>query len=275
MPVAVVTGASAGIGLETAKGLAKKNFDIILVSRSSKKLIAIKDELDEKYSIICDVFSYDLSLEKSIIEFHEEVVNKFRKIDVLINNAGAIFMDRTITVEGLEKTFALNHMSYFVLSNLFIESFDSIKVINVSSEAHRGIKLNLDDLQNSIGYFGWHAYKRSKLANIYLTYELARKYTDKDIIVNCLHPGLVNSDFANNNSLRYKIMSSLIKCFGISTREGALTSIYLATDENLENISGLYFDKCKPRKSSSISYNNEIGKFLWEYSHNIMKSNSK
>jgi|TARA_B100001939_G_scaffold240689_1_gene208186 retinol dehydrogenase-12 len=275
MPVAVVTGASAGIGLETAKGLAKKNFDLILVSRSSKKLIAIKDELEAKYSIICDVFSYDLSLVKSNIEFHEEVVNKFRKIDVLINNAGAIFMDRTITVEGLEKTFALNHMSYFVLSNLFIESFDSIKVINVSSEAHRGIKLNLDDLQNSIGYFGWHAYKRSKLANIYLTYELARKYTDKDIIVNCLHPGLVNSDFANNNSLRYKIMSSLIKCFGISTREGALTSIYLATDENLENISGLYFDKCKPRKSSSISYNNEIGKFLWEYSNNIMKSNSK
>ena len=275
MPVAVVTGASAGIGLETAKGLAKKNFDLILVSRSSKKLIAIKDELEAKYSIICDVFSYDLSLVKSNIEFHEEVVNKFRKIDVLINNAGAIFMDRTITVEGLEKTFALNHMSYFVLSNLFIESFNSIKVINVSSEAHRGIKLNLDDLQNSIGYFGWHAYKRSKLANIYLTYELARKYTDKDIIVNCLHPGLVNSDFANNNSLRYKIMSSLIKCFGISTREGALTSIYLATDENLENISGLYFDKCKPRKSSSISYNNEIGKFLWEYSNNIMKSNSK
>ena len=274
MPVAVVTGASAGIGLETARGLAKKNFDLILVSRSLEKLNAIKGELEAQYSINCDVFSYDLSLIKSNIKFHEEVVNQFRKIDVLINNAGAIFMEKTITNEGLEKTFALNHMSYFVLSNLFIESFNSIKVINVSSEAHRGIKLNLDDLQNSIGYFGWHAYKRSKLANIYLTYELAKKYADKDIIVNCLHPGLVNSDFANNNSLRYKIMSSLIKCFGISTREGALTSIYLATDENLENISGLYFDKCKPRKSSSISYNDEIGKFLWEYSNNIMKSNS-
>ena len=275
MPVAVVTGASAGIGLETARGLAKKNFDLILVSRSLEKLNAIKRELEAQYSINCDVFSYDLSLVKSNIKLHEEVVNKFRKIDVLINNAGAIFMEKTITVEGLEKTFALNHMSYFVLSNLFIESFNSIKVINVSSEAHRGIKLNLDDLQNSIGYFGWHAYKRSKLANIYLTYELAKKHADKDIIVNCLHPGLVNSDFANNNSLRYKIMSSLIKCFGISTREGALTSIYLATDENLENISGLYFDKCKPRKSSSISYNDEIGQFLWEYSNNIMKSNSK
>ena len=275
MPVAVVTGASAGIGLETAKGLAEKNFDLILVSRSLKKLNAIKSDLEIQYSINCDVFSYDLSLVKSNIEFHEEVVNNFRKIDVLINNAGAIFMDRTTTHEGLEKTFALNHMSYFVLSNLFIESFNSIKVINVSSEAHRGIELNLDDLQNNIDYFGWHAYKRSKLANIYLTYELAKKYENNDITVNCLHPGLVNSDFANNNSLRYRIMSSLVKCFGISTREGALTSIYLATEGDLENISGLYFDKCKPRKSSSISYNDEIGKFLWEYSNNIMETNSK
>ncbi len=275
MPIAIVTGASAGIGLETARGLAKKNFDLILVSRSLKKLNSIKSELETQYSIKCDVFSYDLSLIKSNIKFHEEVVNQFRKIDVLINNAGAIFMDKTFTDEGLEKTFALNHMSYFVLSNLFIESFDFIKVINVSSEAHRGIKLNLDDLQNNIGYFGWNAYKRSKLANIYLTYELAKKHENKDITVNCLHPGLVNSDFANNNSLRYKIMSSLIKCFGISAPEGALTSIYLASEENLENISGLYFDKCKPRKSSSISYNSEIAKFLWEYSNDIMRSNSK
>ncbi len=275
MPIAVVTGASAGIGLETARGLAKKKFDLVLVSRSLKKLNSIKRDLESQYSISCDVFSYDLSLIKSNINFYEEVLNKFRKIDVLINNAGAIFMDKIITNEGLEKTFALNHMSYFVLSNLFIESFNSIKVVNVSSEAHRGIKLNLDDLQNNIDYFGWHAYKRSKLANIYLTYELAKKYENQHVTVNCLHPGLVNSDFANNNSLRYKIMSSLIKCFGVSTREGSLTSIYLASEENLENISGLYFDKCKPRKSSSISYNNEIGKFLWQYSNDIMKTYSK
>ena len=275
MPVAVVTGASAGIGLETAKGLARKNFDLILVSRNLKKLNSIKQDLESQYSINCDVFSHDLSLIKSNIHFHTVVVSKFQNVDVLINNAGAIFMNRTITDEGLEKTFALNHMSYFVLSNLFIESFNSIKIINVSSEAHRGIKLNLDDLQNNNGYLGWHAYKRSKLANIYLTYELAEKYKNKNITVNCLHPGLVNSDFANNNSLRYKIMSSLIKCFGISTQEGALTSIYLASEENLENISGLYFDRCRPRKSSSISYNNEVGKSLWEYSNDIMKSKSK
>ena len=101
MPVALVTGASAGIGLETARGLAKKNFDLILVSRNSKKLKAIKNDLETQYSISCDVFSYDLSLIKSNIYFHQEVVDKFRKVDVLINNAGAIFMDKTITDEGL------------------------------------------------------------------------------------------------------------------------------------------------------------------------------
>ena len=111
MPVAVVTGASAGIGLETAKGLASKNFDLILVSRNLEKLNSIKQDLESQYSINCDVFSHDLSLIKSNILFHTEVVSKFRKVDVLINNAGAIFMNRTITDEGLEKTFALNHMS--------------------------------------------------------------------------------------------------------------------------------------------------------------------
>ena len=275
MPVAIITGASAGIGLETAKGLAQKNFDLILVSRNLKKLNSIKDDLETQYSINCEIFSYDLSLIKSNIKFHNEVVNKFHRIDVLINNVGAIFMDKTFTAEGLEKTFALNHMSYFVLSNLFIESFNSIRVINVSSEAHRGIKLNLDDLQNNNSYFGWHAYKRSKLANIYLTYELVKKYKDKDITANCLHPGLVNSEFANNNSLRYKIMSSLIKCFGISTHEGALTSIYLASEKNLKNITGLYFDKCRPIKSSIISYNDEVGEILWEYSNDMMKSHNQ
>ena len=270
MTVAVVTGASAGIGLETAKGLAEKNFDLILVSRSSKKLKSLKNYLETLYQIKCDVFSYDLSLIKSNIQFHQEIVNKYKKVDVLINNVGAIFMDKISTEEGLEKTFALNHMSYFVLSNLFIESFNSIKVINVSSEAHRGITLKLDDLQSSVGYYGWHAYKRSKLANIYLSYELDKRYAGKGATINCLHPGLVNSDFANNNSLPFKIISSLIKYFGISTREGALTSVYLASETDLVDVSGLYFDKCRPRKSSSISYNQKVSKSLWAYSTKIM-----
>ncbi len=270
MSIAVITGASTGIGLETAKGLAAKNFDLILVSRNSNKLKHIKESIESNYNINCDVYSYDLSLIRSNFEFHELVTKRYPKVDVLINNVGAIFMRRTITDEGLEKTFALNHMSYFVLSNLFAESFESFKIINVSSEAHRGITLRLNDLQNIQEYYGWHAYKRSKLANIYLTYESNRKYIDKDITINCLHPGLVNTDFANNNSLPFKIISSFIKYFGISSKEGALTSIYLASETDLVDVSGLYFDKCRPRKSSSISYNQEVGESLWAYSTKIM-----
>ena len=272
MSIAIVTGASTGIGLETAKGLAKKNFDLILVSRNFEKLNHAKKNLESSYEINCDIFSYDLSLMKSNFEFYKLVSKKYPKIDVLINNVGAIFMKRSITNEGLEKTFALNHMSYFVLSNLFAESYESLKIINVSSEAHRGITLRLDDLQNKRAYYGWHAYKRSKLANIYFTYELNQRFMDRNLTVNCLHPGLVNSDFANNNSLPFKIMSSFIKYFGISTKEGALTSIHLASDSNLLNASGLYFDKCRPRKSSAISYNEEVGKSLWLYSSEIMRS---
>ncbi len=270
--LAIVTGASMGIGLETAKGLAEKGFDLILVSRNVGKLNDIRDSIESRYQINCDVFSFDLSLIRSNIDFHRLVVNKYQKIDVLVNNVGAIFMKKTITDEGLEKTFALNHMSYFVLSNLFAESSESLKIINVSSEAHRGITLRINDFQNIQGYNGWHAYKRSKLANIYLTYELNRKYIDKGICINCLHPGLVSTDFANNNSLPFKIISSFIKYFGISSKEGALTSIYLASEADLFNISGLYFDKCRPRKSSSISYNQEVSKSLWAYSTEIMHS---
>ena len=272
MSIAVITGASTGIGLETAKGLAAKNFDLILVSRNSNKLKHIKESIELNYSINCDIYSYDLSLIRSNFEFHELVTKRYPKVDVLINNVGAIFMSKTITDEGLEKTFALNHMSYFVLSNLFAESFESLKIINVSSEAHRGIALRLNDFQNRQGYYGWHAYKRSKLANIYFTYELNKKYIDKDLTVNCLHPGLVNSDFANNNSLSFRIISSLIKYFGIPTKEGALTSIYLASEIDIADLSGLYFDKCRPRKSSAISYNEDVGKSLWTYSIKIMNS---
>ena len=123
MTTAIITGASVGIGLETAKGLARKGFDLILVSRNIEKLKLIKSNLENNFNISCNVLSYDLSLIKSNIEFYNQIIKSHQNIDVLINNVGAIFMDRTVTSEGIEKTFALNHMSYFTLSKLFIESF--------------------------------------------------------------------------------------------------------------------------------------------------------
>ena len=271
MTVAVITWASVGIGLETAIGLAKKGYDLILVSRNLDKLTRVKKSIEIEYNIKCNIFSFDLSLVEENIKFFKLVSKEYNTVDILINNVGAIYMNRAVTEEGLEKTFALNHMSYFVLSKLFLKHLKPQRIINVSSEAHRGVSLSRNDFQNSKMYNGWHAYKRSKLANIYITYELNRRLGDERISVNCLHPGLVNSDFANNNSLPYKIMSSFIKYFGISTKEGALTSIYLASDKDIKNASGLYFDKCIPRKSSAISYDREVAKELWHYSDDIFK----
>ena len=271
MTVAVITGASVGIGLETAIGLAKKGYNLILVSRNLDKLTRVKKSIEIEYNIKCNIFSFDLSLVEENIKFFKLVSKEYNTVDILINNVGAIYMNRAVTEEGLEKTFALNHMSYFVLSKLFLKHLKPQRIINVSSEAHRGVSLSRNDFQNSKMYNGWHAYKRSKLANIYITYELNRRLGDERISVNCLHPGLVNSDFANNNSLPYKIMSSFIKYFGISTKEGALTSIYLASDKDIKNASGLYFDKCIPRKSSAISYDREVAKELWHYSDDIFK----
>ena len=275
MKTAIITGASNGIGHQTAIGLAKKKIDLILVARNFERLESIKNQLEQTYHINCMIYAYDLSLIESNIKFYNDVVKKYQSIEILVNNVGAIFMERTQTSESLEKTFALNHMSYFVLSNLFLKYYKKLRIVNVSSEAHRGIKLNKNDFENKYNYFGWHAYKRSKLANIYLTYELNKRFIADEITINCLHPGLVNSDFANNNSFPFKIASNIIKLFGISTVQGALTSIYLASDEAIGDVSGLYFDKCRPRKSSHVSYDEQMSQDLWSYSENIFSKYMK
>ena len=270
MSYTIITGASAGIGYETAKGLASKGHDLILVARNYEKLKQIRKDIIDKYNIECDIYSYDLSLIQSNINFSNKIVQRYRNISSLINNVGAIFMDRQVTNEGLEKTFALNHMSYFTLSTLLIKKYSSVKIINVSSEAHRYISLESDDFQNAKQYYGWHAYKRSKLANVYLTYKLDEIFKNTNATFNCLHPGLVNTQFADNNSLVYKFAASIIKLFGITPAEGALTSIYLASSNDLDKASGLYFDKCKARKSSKESYDYEMSQQLWEYSEQLL-----
>jgi len=270
MPTTIITGATSGIGLETAKVLAKEKHKLILVSRSLSKLESTKRLLESDNNIDCDIYEYDLSLIKENVNFYEQISKRYSDIDFLINNVGAIFMKREETIEGLEKTFSLNHMSYFVLSKLFSQQDRPLRIINVSSEAHRNISLSFDDLQNNKNYNGWYSYKRSKLANIYLTYELHKRLLKSKSTVNCLHPGVVNTNFANDNALPFKIVASLIKYFGVSPKEGSETILYLVKSNDIRNASGLYFKKCMPVESSRISHNKESSKKLWDYSEEIL-----
>tara|TARA_B100001093_G_scaffold508094_1_gene569637 strand:- start:356 stop:1180 length:825 start_codon:yes stop_codon:yes gene_type:complete len=270
MPTTIITGATSGIGLETAKRLAKEKHKLILVSRSLTKLESTKRLLESYNNIVCDIHEHDLSLIKENIIFHDKISKRYSDIDFLVNNVGAIFMKREETVESLEKTFSLNHMSYFVLSKLFSQQERSLRIINVSSEAHRNISLDFDDLQNKKNYNGWYSYKRSKLANIYLTYELHKRLLETKSTVNCLHPGVVNTNFANDNALPFKIVASLIKYFGVSPKEGAETILYLVNNNDIRNASGLYFKKCIPDESSRISHNQESAEKLWDYSEEIL-----
>ena len=270
MSTTIITGATSGIGLETAKGLAKEKHNLILVSRNLSKLETTKKLLDSENNIACDIYEYDLSLIKDNINFYEQISKRYSDIDFLINNVGAIFMKREETIEGLEKTFSLNHMSYFVLSKLFSQQVSPLKIINVSSEAHRNISLGFDDLQNKKNYNGWYSYKKSKLANIYLTYELHKRLLKSKSTVNCLHPGVVNTNFANDNALPFKIVASLIKYFGISPEEGSETILYLVNNNDIRNASGLYFKKCMPVESSLVSHNQKSSEKLWDYSEEIL-----
>ncbi len=269
----IITGATSGIGLETSRILAEQGYNLILVSRSKEKLTTLSHDLEKDFHISTSSYECDLSSISQTIEVSNKIKTNHKEIDCLINNAGGIFMDFETTSEGLERTFALNHMSYFILTNILLDNITS-RIINVASEAHRGATIS-DDFRYPNRFNGWMQYKNSKLANIYFTYQL-NSILDKansPLTVNCLHPGVVNTNIANNNdSFIYKTISSFIKFFAISSRQGASTSAYLATSSEVDSFSGGYFIKSRPVKSSNISYDKGVAEKLWTLSTEIWKS---
>jgi NAD(P)-dependent dehydrogenase (short-subunit alcohol dehydrogenase family) len=270
----IITGATAGIGLETAARLGALGARLLLVGRSREKGNAALAQLRmEVPGVAAEMYYADLTRSDEIVRLAAALLDDAGRIDVLVNNAGAIFARRETTPDGLERTFALNHMGYFRLTALLrsrLIASAPARIVNVASEAHRGAQLDFNDLQSSRRYSGWTAYRRSKLANILFTRELARRLQSTAVTINCLHPGFVASAFGNNNRGIWRLGIKVAKSLGaISVDRGAETPVYLSSSPNVDRISGKYFDNCHERTPDEAAENDKAAARLWQESEKL------
>lgn len=266
----VVTGATQGIGLETAVDLARQGASVVIVGRNVARTAAAVAQIRQR-SNNQKIASYiaDLSSFKEVRALAAKIKSSHRIVDVLVNNAGAMTSDRRESPDGFELMWGLNHLSYFLLTAELLPSImaaDAGRIVNVASIAHGRGKIDFDDLQGLQKYSMWKAYSQSKLANIMFTYALARRLEGSGVTVNCLHPGLVASGFVANIGPLEKFLSPVIKWFMISAKEGAKTSIYLASAPGVASVSGKYFIKSLPVASSDRSRDAVMQAKLWDLS---------
>jgi NAD(P)-dependent dehydrogenase (short-subunit alcohol dehydrogenase family) len=271
--ICLITGATSGIGLATAYGLAKKGFTTIVVGRNRKKCERVCHKMvSETGNLNVSYYEADLSSQRDINQIVDQFKRRFNKLDVLVNNAGAKFVSRYTTVDGYEMTFALNHLGYFLLTQLLMEHLlasSYARIINVSSGAHSGAKIDFEDLQNEKNYIGKVAYNQSKLANLMFTYQLAKNLDGTCVTVNAMAPGGVITNFCKNNgwiSWAKHVVSHILARNLIGPQKAAETIIYLATSSKVERVSGKYFFEKKPVESSKESYDMENARRLWEIS---------
>lgn len=266
----VITGATSGLGKISAEALAGMGASLILVGRNETRGGQTVAEIKSKTGNSNLTFlTANLSSMAEVKHLASEINTRVEKIDVLLNNAGAIFMNRQTTIDGYEMTLALNHLSPFLLTNLLMNKLigaPAARIVTVSSMAHRFSNLDFNDLMSQTGYSAWRVYGTSKLANILFTYQLANNLKDTPVTANTLEPGFVKTNFGRSNGGIYKIMVSISMILAISPEQGAKTSIYLASSPEVEGVNGKFFSNCKPVRSSASSYNEETGRRLWDSS---------
>jgi retinol dehydrogenase-12 len=270
----VLTGASRGIGRETALALGKMGADLSLIVRDPERGKAVADEVRALGGGgDVEVFVADLSSMADVRRAGAEVLAKHDRIDVLINNAGALLMDRQLTKDGYEATFATNHLGDFLLTKVLegaVKKAPAGRIVNVASEAHHRGSIHFDDLMGEKKYTGWFAYSASKLANILFTAELARRLEGTSVTTNSLHPGVIASGFARNNQGLVGFLAKLASPFLMSSEDGAKTTIFLATDPSVATTSGLYFAKSKPKTPSREARDASVAKRLWDVSEELV-----
>jgi len=272
---ALITGASSGIGYETALGLAKKGAEVIITGRDEERTKrAVQKIIEQSNNSRISHYVADLRMVESARWLAQTILDDHLRLDILINNVGAMSEKRIITQEGFEATWALNHLSAFTLTYLLLDLLKESgrksaksRIINVSSSAHKGAILDLAEvINNEKPYEKWRAYGQSKLANIMFTYALATRLEGHNVSANCLHPGVIGTGFIANIGKIERLLAPIIKIVLTSPEKGAKTSIYLASSSEVENHSGNYFINEEPAFSSDYSYDEDLQEQLWERS---------
>lgn len=275
----LITGATAGIGEVTALELARTGATVVGVGRNPAKCAAVADRIRQATgNLRVEFLVADLSVQAQVRRLAAEVCQTYDRLDVLINNAGAVFFQRQESADGIEMTWALNHLNYFLLTHLLLDRLKAstpARIINVASDAHQGGKINFSDLEGKQKYSGFGAYAQSKLANILFTYELARRLAGSGVTANVLHPGFIASNFALDNFVGWRrsfswLFRGLQRVAARSPEQGAATPIYLATDPMVATVSGEYFVNKRIGKSTAASHDEQVAQRLWTVSEQMV-----
>jgi retinol dehydrogenase-14 len=270
----LVTGGSAGIGRATAVGLARMGARVAITGRNPERAADAARAIRAASSATVDVLLADMSSQAEVRRLADKALQSLPQIDVLVNNVGGYWNTRHITADGLEQTFALNHLASFLLTNLLwdrVTRSAPARVVTVSSHAHAGGRIDFADLQGEISYSGARAYNQSKLANIMFTRELARRLRGSGVTATVAHPGVVRTGFgAEDPSGIQRFLVPLAKPFMKNPDQGAATSIHLASAPGVDHMSGQYFVNSKPKRSSKRSYDQAAAAQLWQVSADLV-----
>ena len=270
----LVTGGSGGIGRATALGLAAMGAHLAITGRNHERTEAAAREIRAAGGGQVDVFVADMASQSEVRRLAGEVLGSLPRIDVLVNNVGGFWDTRHVTADGLERTFALNHLAPFLLTSLLLDRLAQsapARVVTVSSGAHTMGRIDFDDLGGERSYSGMRAYSQSKLANILFTYELARRLGAGGVTANALHPGMVRTGFgAEDSGSLQRLFTPLMRPFMKTPAQGAATSIYLASAPEVDGVTGGYFAGCRPKGSSKRSYDEATTARLWQASEDLV-----
>jgi NAD(P)-dependent dehydrogenase (short-subunit alcohol dehydrogenase family) len=277
--VALVTGATSGIGRATARELSRRGARTLLVARDRARGAAAAEEIREASGGRApEVLLADLSSQAEVRRLAREVGERTPRLDLLVNNAGAIFARREVSAEGLEMTFALNHLAYFLLTLELLpllEGGGDSRIVNVSSVAHGRGAIDFDDLQGERTYAMWKAYQQSKLANVLFTRELARRLGGRGVTTNALHPGAVATGFGRNGQGIFSRIVALGAPFLSSPETGSRTTLHVATAPGLRGVSGRYFSRCRERTPSRAARDDGAALRLWQISEDLTSPSTR